>query len=122
MKWSFMGRPQERGPRRRPRGALFCILEDGFFLLDRHLQRMRDSAEYFGFAFPAGDIHKALGRRRRELRFPWRVRFLLSREGGVHVEHSPLQPSCPPLRIALAAGPIDQDDVFLYHKTTNRTV
>ena len=53
---------------------------------------------------------------------PWRVRFLLSREGGVHVEHSPLQPSCPPLRIALAAGPIDQDDVFLFHKTTNRTV
>jgi len=64
-----MGRPQERGPRRRPRGALFCILEDGFFLLDRHLQRMRDSAEYFGFAFPAGDIHKALGRRRREVRY-----------------------------------------------------
>jgi hypothetical protein len=53
---------------------------------DRHLQRTRDSAEYFGFLRPAGDIHDA---RRAVASYdvPLRVRLMLGRgNGGAGVE------------------------------------
>ena len=46
----------------------------------------------------------------------------MNRDGGVRIEHQPHVPTAVPLRVALAAEPVDQSDVFLYHKTTNRLV
>lgn len=114
----------------------------GFVLLEGHLERLAGSAEYFGFACHRAAVIAALetavaGAGEAGRGGPLRVRLTMDREGGVRVETVPLgeetwsaEPpapgspriSEPPLRLALAARPIDPADPFLYHKTTHRTV
>ena len=94
---------------------------EGLFLLERHVQRLCDSAEYFNFATPIEDVRVALTQAVADSREPLRVRLLLSSAGLVRVECTGLQPSVGPLRVCLAEGPIDPSDPLLFHKTTNRT-
>ena len=113
-------------------GSDFCLLEtmlwtpeQGLFLLDRHLNRMADSAEYFGFSFDRESVRQAVesltctldGRR-------YRIRVLLPRDAAPVLEHRAIietDGSVPPL-VGLASHPIDPDNPLLYHKTTNRDV
>ena len=55
-----------------------------------------------------------------DARQPLRVRLLVDRAGDSRVEVFPLEPIREPLRVALAAGPIDPADPFFFHKTTRR--
>ncbi|MGH2536547.1 MAG: aminodeoxychorismate synthase component I [Candidatus Promineifilaceae bacterium] len=94
----------------------------GFSLLEAHLARLAGSAEYFDFR------HEPRAARAQLLAFaaglaarPTKVRLLAGREGQVELEAEPLAPD-PPLRLRLAARPVDSRDVFLYHKTTHRAV
>jgi para-aminobenzoate synthetase/4-amino-4-deoxychorismate lyase len=99
--------------------------ETGFFLLDRHLQRMRDSAEYFGFSFDASIVEDVIDRLGAELDRPSRrVRLLLSSDGRVRYTNDllPAVEESVTRRIGLASIPIDADDPFLHHKTTRRNV
>ena len=94
----------------------------GYFILDKHLQRLRASADYFDFAFD----------RERTLRFlddiaarlpaaPQRVRLLLHRDGQLESSHLSIEPAGKTsLIIRLADRAIHSSDVFLYHKTTRR--
>jgi len=50
-----------------------------------------------------------------------KIRLLLSRDGSCRVEGEPLKPSAP-LRVGLAATPVDEKHVWLYHKTTYREI
>jgi para-aminobenzoate synthetase/4-amino-4-deoxychorismate lyase len=99
----------------------------GYFLLEKHLQRLQRSAEYFGFAFDEATVRRLLRDAPRQhttieaLRVA-RCRLLLNRRGEARVEMSPLEPKPKIWRVALAPEPIDLSDVFLYHKTTHRTV
>ena len=95
--------------------------ERGFFLLDRHLHRMAGSARYFDYPCQTTDIRHALDRAVASSAIPLRVRVLLARDGTVRVECTPLEPTTAPARLAVALAPIDPNDVFLFHKTTNRT-
>jgi para-aminobenzoate synthetase/4-amino-4-deoxychorismate lyase len=88
--------------------------------LDRHLARMRASAEALDFPF---DRHEA----RNELQAatfragPSRVRLLLSRSGSFAIELRPLAPPPEaPVEVALAVLPVDSDDFRLCHKTSDR--
>jgi para-aminobenzoate synthetase/4-amino-4-deoxychorismate lyase len=111
------------------------LWEDGeIFLLERHLKRLAGSAEYFDFSASGGsaeggkwlnDIRDGLC----GLKFdePMRVRLLLNKDGTFEVGRDVL--SAPrtagdsrPYLLALAKEPVDSGDVFLYHKTTNRSV
>lgn len=95
----------------------------GFFLKERHLDRIVASAAYFGFAGERGEIATALDA--ASLTFPegrCRVRLLLAEDGGCRVE-AVAMPCCPPrgrLLLALDSEPVDESDVFLFHKTTRR--
>jgi para-aminobenzoate synthetase/4-amino-4-deoxychorismate lyase len=97
--------------------------EDGFFLLDKHLNRMQSSAVYFDFECDPVMIESALlklAQRFRQHRH--RVRLLLRRDGQFQISES-LQTATgvdQPIRLVLARDPIDQNDPFLYHKTTQR--
>ncbi|HEX4346920.1 MAG TPA: aminodeoxychorismate synthase component I [Vicinamibacterales bacterium] len=95
-----------------------------FLHLERHLERQRASAEYFGFAYDEAAVRAALQEAVANVTGRQRVRFLTSREGAVRVETFPIAEDAPraPLRVALAAGPVDSRDPFLFHKTTNRSV
>jgi para-aminobenzoate synthetase/4-amino-4-deoxychorismate lyase len=97
---------------------------EGFLLLERHLGRMRGSAEYFGFANDETATRSALNDAVQGAQESLRVRVLAGRNGSVRVETLAFQPepAHAPVRLALATGPVDVDDVFLYHKTTHREV
>jgi para-aminobenzoate synthetase/4-amino-4-deoxychorismate lyase len=99
---------------------------EGFFLLERHLSRMRDSAEYFEFVYDETAIRAALAAVEATLtpavQTPtWRVRLLLARTGETRTETDPLgQPGHTAVNAALARDPVDASDPFLFHKTTRR--
>jgi para-aminobenzoate synthetase/4-amino-4-deoxychorismate lyase len=94
----------------------------GFFLLARHLARLRSSAEYFGFSLDEPALTDALADIVRGNAEPARVRLLLAKTGAVRAERSALSTTGIPMRVVLAGDPIDPQDVFLFHKTTNRGV
>lgn len=96
--------------------------EAGFFLLDRHVERLRSSAKYFGFDFQPGRIGPALDAAIGGANCGLRVRLLLAEDGRLRTEQGPLAPAQDPLRVTLASAPVDQADVFLFHKTTRRQV
>lgn len=109
------------------RFALFETLrwspEAGFWLLDYHLRRLSESAEYFGFALKPGEPEAALAALVNGLTGPQRVRLQLERDGVLSgtVEAYLPNPSAP-LRLGVAPTPVDRQQRWLYHKTTRRQV
>ena len=95
---------------------------DGWYLLDRHVARLEQSARHFKFVYRADLIRDALDRAVASSHAPQRVRLLLAGHGDVRVEHTPLDHRDGVWRLRLAADPVDPSDEFLYHKTTNRVV
>jgi para-aminobenzoate synthetase/4-amino-4-deoxychorismate lyase len=100
------------------------LLDDGeIFLLERHLKRLAESAEYFDVKIDLNEIRGHL----RNLRFecPTRIRLLLNKAGEFNVEAASCrwaQRQDAASTLVLAREPVDSGDVFLYHKTTNRAV
>jgi para-aminobenzoate synthetase/4-amino-4-deoxychorismate lyase len=106
----------------------------GLLLLERHLRRLAESAEYFGFACDPDAIRGRLAGAVAGGRSPQRVRLLLDERGEIDVSVAPLPlravtlSAAPPrrcaraLRVALASEPVARVDRFLYHKTTRRQV
>jgi len=97
--------------------------DSGLVLLDRHLQRLRASADYFAFICDPGAIRQQLTETAAALPpQPHKLRLLVDRDGTIIVEAEPLveSPRSEPLRVRLARQPIDSNDPFLYHKTTRR--
>ena len=93
----------------------------GFIRLDAHLGRMRASAAYFGFEWPADQRVRVEAAAAVTARASaTRVRILLDRDGRVEVQAQDLTPLPDPIRIALAVEPVSSADVFLFHKTTSR--
>ncbi|MCM3869503.1 MAG: aminodeoxychorismate synthase component I [Pyrinomonadaceae bacterium] len=110
-----------------PRFRLFesMLLENGeLFLLSRHLDRLRASAKYFNFKLGEDQVLAELDRLvARCSSERWKIRLLLSKDGGFEIDPVSLGvPASEPLRVTLAAAPVDSQDRFLFHKTTNRTV
>lgn len=115
----------------RARLPSFALLESlrwepatSYFLLDHHLRRLRDSAVYFGFMLDEAAVRARLEVLARALLpVPHKVRLLVEREGGLHVEAAPLpEAEVQPVRLALAPQPVNSSDYFLFHKTTHRRV
>jgi para-aminobenzoate synthetase/4-amino-4-deoxychorismate lyase len=115
-----------------PPPASFSLLETmlwtpetGFHLLARHLQRLRESADYFDFACDDARIRQELNA--FALTLPAganRLRLLLAKDGTVELQSSPLPPASPRTipHVALARRPVNPASAFLYHKTTNRSI
>lgn len=100
------------------------LLHDGqYWLLPYHLNRLRASAAYFGFHFNESDVHSALNdmaRAHPSGRF--KVRLLMACTGALSTEAVPLSPQEHPWVLGIAPSPVSSHDVFLFHKTTNRSV
>jgi para-aminobenzoate synthetase/4-amino-4-deoxychorismate lyase len=93
---------------------------DGVVDLDRHLERMKASADALDFPF---DRHEA----RNELQAatfragPSKLRLMLSRTGALAIETRPLAPPPgEPVEVAIAPLPVPSDDFRLRHKTSDR--
>lgn len=102
--------------------SLMLEEQSGYFLLDRHLERLRQSASYFGFIFEPDSVRSILENLLRDAKGSNKVRILLSPDGSIATEVVPLQSggSKPHPFIAFAETHVDSADPFLYHKTSNR--
>jgi para-aminobenzoate synthetase / 4-amino-4-deoxychorismate lyase len=112
----------------RPR-PVFDLLEtlrwspqEGYTLLERHLDRLLDSAAYFGWPCNREEIVRVLeecssGAEGRAVM----VRLTLASTGKALAKRLPL-PAATTYSVGLAKEPVSPADVFLYHKTTHRVV
>jgi para-aminobenzoate synthetase/4-amino-4-deoxychorismate lyase len=102
--------------------TLRYVPDQGFFLLDRHLARLRCSADYFNFTFDEELVVSVL---KQAVAFnksgALRIRLTLNRLGHAHTMLTPLPPpQAGPTLVALDYVPIDAADVLRYHKTSDR--
>jgi para-aminobenzoate synthetase/4-amino-4-deoxychorismate lyase len=92
------------------------LLEDGeYFLFAEHLERLRNSAAYFGFSFPEERIRSAL----QSVAVSGKVRLTLWKDGRIETHVSVLKPTRDQ-QVRLATTPVDSSDRCLFHKTTLR--
>ena len=99
--------------------------DEGYYLRDRHLQRLVDSAGYFDVPLRREEVAQQLNALAGTFAgLPQRVRVLLSQSGAVRCEAAPLVQLADalPLRVGLAREPVNTSDPFLFHKTTHRAV
>lgn len=108
--------------------------ENEIYLLDTHLQRLRESAEYFDFSLDEASLRTGLFAFSCNLPLSThKLRLLLSRDGKFQLEALPLEgkwprrypadePTGTALPLGIAPQPVDWRDPFLYHKTTHRQV
>jgi len=92
-------------------------------LLDRHVNRLARSAEYFSFPFDEDRfrrrIHAATAVADPEM--DQKVRATLDRWGRIDVTATPLETQkSDPWRLIVAEERVDRTDPFFYHKTTAR--
>lgn len=91
--------------------------------LDRHLDRLAGSAEYFAFLLDSALVRRALDAEITEECEPRRIRLALSRSGSVAVTSAPMPLAHGlPVVLAIDLEPVDSSNVWLYHKTTRRTI
>ena len=94
------------------------LLEDGkIFLLERHLERLRKSAAFFGFELNEEELSTLL------TRIPFqtaKLKLSLRKDGRLTTETSPITNQAGPKLVRLAERAVNSSDRFLFHKTTNR--
>jgi para-aminobenzoate synthetase/4-amino-4-deoxychorismate lyase len=90
-------------------------------LLSRHIERLRNSATYFGFSFPEPEINSVLDQiAARNASGAFKVRLVLWKDGQIKTQVSLIENADSIYNVALATHPVDSSDRFLYHKTTLR--
>jgi para-aminobenzoate synthetase / 4-amino-4-deoxychorismate lyase len=96
------------------------LLDDGdYFLFAEHLERLKNSAEFFGFVRTR--INADLERIAIENpQGSFKVRVTLWRDGCVETQITPLELLSDLKIVELATEPVDSSDRFLFHKTTRR--
>jgi para-aminobenzoate synthetase / 4-amino-4-deoxychorismate lyase len=121
LKAAFLARPNEQF------SLIETMLWNGSYpLIDLHLDRLTDSADFFGFSCDRAAIHSALLDEATLFpdQQPRKVRLLLDFDGAVRIGTETIADlSSPgPARVSIAAERTDPDDRFLFHKTTNRKI
>jgi para-aminobenzoate synthetase / 4-amino-4-deoxychorismate lyase len=110
---------------RRPAFSLFETVrydpKEGVYLLDRHLDRLMRSARYFGFRYDAAQVTAALENETGSLDVSSRIRITLDEDGKVSCQSGALSRQ-PCYTATVSPVKVNASDVFLYHKTTNRSV
>lgn len=97
--------------------------DTGFVLLERHLNRLKRSSRYFGVTFEREQVVRALGAAVAGTSQPVVVRLTLADDGAVALTtRGRPAPASVPVPLALADEPVSSEEIFLYHKTTQRSV
>ncbi|HQN01582.1 MAG TPA: aminodeoxychorismate synthase component I, partial [Candidatus Hydrogenedentes bacterium] len=101
------------------------------FLLEEHLDRLCASANFFNIPVNRAQLRETTRLYAASLTTGhWKLRLLLHCVGTHHLEAAPINaanlsdPTNTPktLKVTLANTPINRNNVFLYHKTTHRSV
>lgn len=98
------------------------LYDGGYFLLERHLERLARSAAYFSFPLKPQAPRRALEETAAGLSpgKSYKVRLLLYRDGSLACEAAPIEAVATEAAVGFAAARVDSQDRFLYHKTTLR--
>jgi para-aminobenzoate synthetase/4-amino-4-deoxychorismate lyase len=90
--------------------------------LERHLQRLAASAQYFGFPCDLAALRRLLQGACAALpEGPQRLRLALNQAGRPSVQRAPLIALADgPVKLLLAEAPVASNELFLRHKTTLR--
>jgi para-aminobenzoate synthetase/4-amino-4-deoxychorismate lyase len=97
--------------------------QEVFFLCEKHVLRMADSADYFDFAFSREVLENFLKEIASKFSSPKRVRILLNRKGEITGEAKDFSENDSRLfKVRLAEKPVDSQNSFLFHKTTQRDI
>ena len=96
------------------------LYDDGYFLLEEHLERLASSAAYFSFPLDRDRALRLLEETARGLAGAQKVRLLLFKDGRLYCEAATIAEQAPEATAAFAREPIDSADPFLYHKTSRR--
>ncbi|MYD04785.1 MAG: aminodeoxychorismate synthase component I [Acidimicrobiia bacterium] len=93
--------------------------DQGIWLRERHLNRLRSSARFLGI--PVREVEIAAILDGLEGAIPLRVRLLVGKDGNPSLETTPLGSNrAEPVRLAIDNCPLDRSDYLRYHKTTRR--
>lgn len=96
---------------------------EGLLLLERHLERMKASADMFGFAFDRHNARNELQAATFRLRAGARVRLVVSARGNVAIGTAPLPPApTTPVPVAVRPRIVAPRDFRLAHKTSDRSI
>jgi para-aminobenzoate synthetase/4-amino-4-deoxychorismate lyase len=97
----------------------------GISLLDHHLRRLKKSCMFFGIKFPKQDIIKQLHKLSRGLdkNTDYRIRLILDKDSALSFQSAAIEnEDFTYARIILTDKKTEKDNLFLYHKNTNRSV
>jgi len=96
------------------------LYDGGYFLLERHLERLAGSAAYFDFPLETAAARDALEAMAQECSAAAKVRLLLFPDGRLSCESAPIvdQPQLP--RVGFAGVAVNSENPLLYHKTSCR--
>lgn len=99
------------------------LFEGEYFLLDDHLQRLKQSAEYFDFYIDMEKVkNKLLEVAKQNNKNEWRVRLLVNKNGRCTIQQRKVTSIKNKQLVTLAKQPIQKKNPFFYHKTTNREI
>lgn len=92
----------------------------GVYLQEYHLDRLGNSARYFGFKFNRSWIAEKLSVFQSDQQ--QRLRLLLRQSGEIEIQAVPCPSVVSKVRLKLAAMSLNKMNPFLFHKTTHRSV
>jgi len=94
----------------------------GFFLLKYHLERLINSADYFGIDIDINNLKLRLNKLKKRLnpQKSHKVRITAAKNGKTMITSSILSQNKTGNKISLSEKRVNSDDIFLYHKTTRR--
>ncbi|MGA7160414.1 MAG: aminodeoxychorismate synthase component I [Bacteroidota bacterium] len=119
LKAEFLTRPPENFQ------LIESLLWNGTYrLLSFHIDRLRASAEHFGFSIDSENIFQRLISNQQKLSQTkaYKVRVLLESTGAVSIENQPLSNIPSSGKIIISPLRTFSGDKFLFHKTTRRRV
>ncbi|UOQ85275.1 aminodeoxychorismate synthase component I [Gracilibacillus salinarum] len=99
------------------------LLKDGEYpLLEEHLSRLANSAQYFGFSFSEHPIRsKLLSLAARSTSGSYKVKLIYHRDGEMELNSEMVTSITQPISAIIAPFAVNKEEIYLYHKTTNRS-
>lgn len=100
--------------------TLLWTPEEGYFLLERHMARMEDSADYFQYPFSKEKMMQYLDQVIEGAVTTKRVKLSLNSRGEFSGEAKDFQSTDRVFQVCLAKESVNSNNRFLFHKTTKR--
>ena len=99
-----------------------ALIDGKYIVLEEHLVRLVASATYFDIPISRDDVLEKLKTFAHSHPLGnWRIRVTLSKAGELHLDNKRMN-TLQNNTVGVANNPIDKEDIFHYHKTTNRKI